>query len=136
VLIDPAAEKKRLDQIRRDNGVSEIWLSHAHEDHIKNLGLFDDRPLAMSERDAPAITNIESMLDSYGVEGNNRRYWRNYLLEDFGFRSRRASHFLQPGEVLNLGTVTVDVIPAPGHTPGHLAFFSGNPKFFFWEIMI
>jgi len=131
VLIDPAAERKRLDQIRSDHGVSEVWLSHVHEDHFKNLDLFDDRPLAISEKDAPAITDIELILGSYGVEGNTRKYWRNYLLEDFGFRSRTASRFLQPGEVIDLGKITVDVIPTPGHTPGHLAFFFREPEVLF-----
>jgi len=131
VLIDPAAERKRVDQIRSDHGVSEVWLSHVHEDHFKNLDLFDDRPLAISEKDAPAITDIELILGSYGVEGNTRKYWRNYLLEDFGFRSRTASRFLQPGEVIDLGKITVDVIPTPGHTPGHLAFFFREPEVLF-----
>jgi len=136
VLIDPSATMKRLEQIRWEHGVNEIWLSHVHEDHIKNLSLFDDCPLAVSERDAPAITDIELLLDSYGAEGNTRKYWRNYIIEDFGFQPRRASRFLQPGEVIDLGTVTVDVIQSPGHTLGHLAFFSGSPKFCFWETMI
>jgi glyoxylase-like metal-dependent hydrolase (beta-lactamase superfamily II) len=93
--------------------------------------LFADRPLAVSEGDAPAITNIERLLDSYGVEGNNRKYWRNYILENFNYQPMSVSRFLRPGEVINLGNVTVDVINAPGHTPGHLAFFFREPEVLF-----
>lgn len=131
VLIDPAAERERLVQIRRDQGVGEVWLSHAHEDHLKNLDLFDDCLLAISEKDAPAITDIELFLDSYGVEGNTRNYWRSYILENFNFRPRKVSRFLQPGEVIDLGKLTIDVIQASGHTPGHLAFFFREPEVLF-----
>jgi glyoxylase-like metal-dependent hydrolase (beta-lactamase superfamily II) len=131
ILIDPSAERRRLEQIRDEHGVSEIWLSHVHEDHIKYLSLFGDHPLAISEKDAPAITDIEMLLDSYGAEGDIRMYWRNYIREDFNFQSRRVSHFLKPGEVINLGTVTVDVIPAPGHTPGNVAFYFREPEVLF-----
>ena len=131
ILIDPAAEKSRLEEICRDEGVSEVWLSHAHEDHLKNLYLFGDRPLAADEKDALAVTDIELFLDSYGVAGETRKYWRDYVLDKFNFRPREVSRILQPGEVIDLGSVTVDVIGTPGHTPGHLAFFFREPEVLF-----
>jgi glyoxylase-like metal-dependent hydrolase (beta-lactamase superfamily II) len=35
---------------------------------------------------------------------------------------------LKDGELLDLGCVTVEVIHAPGHTPGHLAFYFREPQ--------
>jgi glyoxylase-like metal-dependent hydrolase (beta-lactamase superfamily II) len=123
IVIDPAATKERLAQIRRDYRIGGIWLSHTHEDHMARLGDFDDCPLAASLLDAPALSDIETMLDRYGVEGSTRDYWRNFIIREFGYRPRKVTRFLVPGEVIDLGTVTVEVIGTPGHTNGHLSFF-------------
>jgi len=131
VLIDPASDPDRLLELRNEHGVSQVWLSHAHEDHFKYLGLFDDVPLALSEPDAPVMADVERLLDAYGVDGETRGYWREFLIEGFDFRPRTASKILKPGEVIDLGTVTVEIIATPGHTPGHLAFFFREPEVLF-----
>jgi len=131
IIIDPASNRERLVQIRDEYGVNEVWLSHAHEDHIKYLGLFEDLPLALSEPDAPAMAHVENLLSAYGVEGHVREYWRNFVEDNFGFRPRTASRFLRPGDIIDLGTVTVEVIGTPGHTPGHLSFFFREPRVLF-----
>jgi glyoxylase-like metal-dependent hydrolase (beta-lactamase superfamily II) len=128
VIIDPSCAKDRLIQLRNTYGVSEVWLSHAHEDHIKHLGLFENLPLALSEKDAPVLAHIDRLLDAYGVKGAVRSYWHDYIIQNFGFLPRKATYFLNPGQVINLGEVTVEIIGVPGHTPGHLAFFFREPR--------
>lgn len=124
ILIDPTATRERLEEIREKEGVKEIWLSHVHEDHIKYLSsLFRGCGLGVSAEDAPAITDIELMLDSYGAEGKTRDYWRDYILKNFDYEPRRVTRILKPGEVIDLGKTKVEVIATPGHTPGHLSFY-------------
>jgi glyoxylase-like metal-dependent hydrolase (beta-lactamase superfamily II) len=131
IIIDPACGRERLLQLRDTHGIREVWLSHAHEDHIKCLGLFDDLPLALSEKDAPVLSHIDRLLDAYGVAGSVREFWREYVTDYFDFLPRKAAYFLKPGQVLDLGTVTVEIIGVPGHTPGHLAFLFKEPKVLF-----
>lgn len=123
ILIDPASDRERLKQLRESPGVREVWLSHWHEDHIKDLDLFDDLPFRVAERDAPPLADLDVFIESYGEMNEQERvYWRKFLSEEFHFRPRRPAAFLRGGETLTLGGVTVDVIAAPGHTPGHTAF--------------
>ena len=48
ILIDPASDRERLIQLRKEHGVNAVLLSHWHEDHLMHLDLFDDLPLWIS----------------------------------------------------------------------------------------
>jgi glyoxylase-like metal-dependent hydrolase (beta-lactamase superfamily II) len=132
ILIDPASDRKRLEEIRDRHGVKAIWLSHWHEDHFMCLDLFEDVPLWISQADAPPLSDLEILLDWYGIANDeHRQYWRGLMLEQFNFRPRRPHAYLQGGQEIRLGELTVDVIAAPGHTPGHLAFYFREPDVLF-----
>lgn len=131
VLIDPASDRERLVQLRENPGVKTVWLSHWHEDHFMHIDLFDDLPLCISEPDAPPLSNLELFMDSYGINDDSRDYWRSFFKEQFHFRPRKPTRFLQGGEIIHLSGVTVEAISTPGHTPGHLAFFFKEPEVLF-----
>jgi len=132
ILIDPASDRDRLEALRKDEGAREVWLSHWHEDHFMHLDLFDDLPLLMSEQDAPQISDIELFLDGYGIEKEEyRQAWREIAATQFHFKPRKPAGFLQGGNQVRFDGLTVDIIPTPGHTPGHLCFFFQEPGVLF-----
>lgn len=123
ILIDPASNRERLAELRESPGVKAVWLSHYHEDHFMHLDLFDDLPFYISGADAKALSDLEAFMDAYGIDPALRSYWRPFFESQFHFRPRTPAGFLKAGESISLGSVTVDLIATPGHTPGHLAFF-------------
>ncbi|MCX5837897.1 MAG: MBL fold metallo-hydrolase, partial [Deltaproteobacteria bacterium] len=127
VLIDPASNRERLIQLRAEEGVKMVWLSHWHEDHFMHLDLFDDIPLWISRLDAPPLADLEVLMKWYGLDEEEKRFWEPLLREQFHFRPRRPARYLRDGETLRLDNLSVDVIATPGHTPGHLAFFFREP---------
>jgi len=132
VIIDPSSNEGRLIGLRDGPGVDEVWLSHYHEDHFLYLGLFDERILAMSEADAPALESMEGFLDYYDIaEGGDRKAWEEIMNTYFHFKPRRADRLFSADEIIDLGGVTVEVIPTPGHTPGHVSFFVREPGVLF-----
>jgi hydroxyacylglutathione hydrolase len=133
ILIDPASDRRRLEVIRDRHGVNAVWLSHWHEDHFMYLDLFENVPLWISRADAPPLSDLEILLDWYGIANDeHRQYWRQLMLEQFNFRPRRPHGFLQGGEQIRLGgDLTVDLIAAPGHTPGHMALYFREPDVLF-----
>lgn len=131
VLIDPASNRERLIRLRSEEGVKMVWLSHWHEDHFMHLDLFEDLPFWISSGDAPPLADISIFLDWYGFSRAERLFWEPQLRDQFHFRPRRPARFLCGGETIDLGSVSVDVIATPGHTPGHLAFFFREPSVLF-----
>ncbi len=132
VLIDAGADAAAYRDLLAGAGVREVWLSHWHEDHLTHLDLFADLPLRMMAADAPALGGIEPFLDAYGIAREDYRdYWREVLPRDFHFRPRPVSRFFAPGEVIDLGVCSVEIIAAPGHTPGHTAFWFREPEVMF-----
>lgn len=131
VVIDPASSLEKLTRLK-DEGVDAIWLSHWHEDHIRYMNFFDGCPVWVSERDFPPLTDLETFLDWYGIEEQGARdYWKKEMLETFDYRPRQTACFLQDDETIDLGGLTVQVIPTPGHTPGHLSFFFPEEELLF-----
>ncbi len=124
VLIDPASDRERLIRLKEDRKVKTIWLSHWHEDHFMYLDIFDDIPLWISQKDSPPLSDMEVFLDWYGIDNEEyRNYWRDVLKKQFHYRPRRPINFLRGGETVELGSVKVEIISTPGHTPGNLSFF-------------
>jgi hydroxyacylglutathione hydrolase len=132
ILIDPASDRDRLKGLHKNGGVREVWLSHWHEDHFMHLDLFDDLPLLISEPDASRLSDLELFLDGYGIEKEDQRQvWREIVTTQFHFRARKPAGFLQGGQQIKRENLTIDVIPTPGHTPGHLCFFFQEPGVLF-----
>lgn len=129
ILIDPASDRQRLIRLRDENGVNQIWLTHWHEDHITHLDLFEGVPIFIHELDEGPITDLELFLDGYPYGGypKIREYWRKTVIKDFNYKPRTAAGHLHDGQVFEFDGLTVEVIHAPGHTPGHLAFNFREP---------
>ena len=124
VIIDPASSLEKLMRLRDKDGVDMVWLSHWHEDHFHYVYLFGDSPLWISERDFPPLTDIEIFLDWYGVKDDSHRdYWKKKCGERFNFQPQHKARFIGDDEKIDLGSIQVQVIATPGHTPGHLSFF-------------
>ena len=130
VLIDAGAGDYR--ELMAGPGVKELWLSHWHEDHITDLDLFADLPLVQHEAEAGALLGVEACMDWYGITRPEfRDYWRHKLADDFKVRPRHATRYFKDGDIIDLGSCSVEVIHAPGHTPGHCAFFFREPAVLF-----
>ena len=122
ILIDPASNRKRLMELKKDPGVNTIWLSHWHEDHFMHLDLFDELPFMISKEDAAPLSGIERFLDGYGIDLDARDEWRSLAADVFHFRPRKPHGFLPVGSSVSFGSINVDLLATPGHTPGSVAF--------------
>jgi len=132
VLIDPSCGFQKLWDLKQKNGVDEVWLSHWHEDHMAFLFLFEDSHLRISECDFPPLTDIEIFMDWYGInDGALRIIWKKTMLENFNYRPRKKAVFLHNDEIIDLGSLKIQVLATPGHTPGHLSFYIPDEEILF-----
>lgn len=113
VIVDPGEESGRIlaEAGARGLDVRQIWLTHAHLDHI--LGVDDVR----------AATGAEVWLHP------EDRRWYDALPEQgrmFGLeglpRLAPPEHDLVPGTPVACGPWSFEVRFVPGHAPGHVAF--------------
>ena len=114
IVIDPGDEAPRLLAALEEVGrpPSEIWLTHAHFDHIGAVAALREThpvPVRLHPADAPLYDNAEQ-----------QAAW-------FGMRVRPpgvAPLDLADGERLALGGHLFEVLHTPGHAPGHVAFYA------------
>jgi len=132
VVIDPSCGLQKLTELKKNKKVDQAWLSHWHEDHIAFLNLFQNSRLRVSERDFPPLTDMNVFLDWYGItEKPIREIWENIMITNFNYRPQKEAWFLKDDDVIDLGALKVQVIPTPGHTPGHLSFFFPEEEILF-----
>ena len=118
-VVDPGGDLPRIKAAAAQAGVTieKILLTHGHIDHAGEA-----KPLA----------------DELGVpiEGPHEadRFWLARLDEDgrnYGVRGVpfEPDRWLDDGDTVTIGDLTLDVYLTPGHTPGHVIFHHAPSKF-------
>ena len=117
-FVDPGGDLHRLKAAAAQHGVTieKILVTHGHIDHCggakvlaDELGVKIEGP---HEADRFWIARLEDDGRSYGVPGTC-------------FESDR---WLQDGDQVTVGELTLDVYHCPGHTPGHVVFHHPESK--------
>lgn len=116
-LIDPGGEPQRLLQAIKEAGVTlqMILLTHGHLDHVGAAAVLAE------QQQVPIIGPHEA--DAFWLEMLPQQ------AEHFGFPPTAAftpTRWLHDGEQIALGALTLEVLHTPGHTPGHVVFYSRN----------
>ncbi|WP_243657554.1 MBL fold metallo-hydrolase [Parafrankia sp. BMG5.11] len=118
-LVDPGGDLDRLKAAVAKAGVTleKLLVTHGHLDHCGQAGMLAQE-LGLQ------------------IEGPHEadRFWIDRLGEDGGKYGMQAEVFepdrwLQDGDTVTVGELTLEVIHCPGHTPGHVVFFHRPSNF-------
>lgn len=118
-VIDPGGDIDRIAQAARERGLTltQIWLTHAHIDHAGGTAAL------AKAYDLPIV----------GPHPGDQ-FWIDALSEQsrmFGFPQVEPftpTRWLYDGDTVSLGAHTLEVRHCPGHTPGHVVFYSADLK--------
>ncbi|OIN91744.1 MAG: hypothetical protein AUJ20_10125 [Comamonadaceae bacterium CG1_02_60_18] len=118
-VIDPGGDLDALlaEVNRLHLSLEQIWLTHAHIDHAGGAGELAQR-LGL-----PIIGPHPG--DQFWIDGLPQQS------QMFGFPPAllfKPTRWLHDGETVTLGSCTLDVRHCPGHTPGHVVFYSAEAK--------
>jgi len=114
VVIDPAWDGQViLDEAgRRGWRIGNIWLTHAHFDHLGG---------------AAAVADGSSPPPPVALHPDDYPLWRNQGGAPlFGFRidpGPEPTIDLSHGQILRIGKERLEARHTPGHTPGHMVFY-------------
>jgi hydroxyacylglutathione hydrolase len=112
VVIDPGWDAPRVLATLKERqwSLKYILLTHAHFDHIGAVADLVDAtsvPVALHRADLPLLHHLGgAALFGYDIRP-----------------SPKPSLFLQPGQVIEVGQLRLEVLFVPGHTLGHVAFY-------------
>lgn len=118
-LVDAGGDIERLLERVRHHGVTleKLLVTHGHLDHAGGVADLAERlqlPIEGPHRD-----------DAFWIEGMPEAGLT------YGFppiRSFVPDRWLQGGDTVTVGSMTLDVIHCPGHTPGHVVFHHAPSK--------
>ncbi len=131
-VIDPGSDRSLLVDLNKNSVVDIIINSHYHEDHFTYNYLFPDAQLYVHEKDAPCFSSAEKILECYGVRGSkNEIYWRDYIVNNFNYRTRPVARGLADGDIIDFGGTKLEVVHTPGHTAGHIGFYCASEGLLF-----
>jgi len=114
VIIDPGDEPERiLEAIKELNLIPKYIINtHGHIDHISGIDAVSavyPVPLAIHPADVPMYTN-KAMAEMYGRQAP--------------LVKRKPDLLLNEGDRITFGTLSLEVLHTPGHTPGGISLVS------------
>ncbi len=119
-VIDPGGDLDLIRQAIAETGVSveKILLTHGHIDHAGGAAELKDE-LAVPiegphEADLVMLQRLPETGRGYGIEG---------------VRAVTPDRWLQEGDAVSVGDLTLDVLHCPGHSPGSVVFVSPAQRF-------
>ena len=118
-VIDPGGDLERLraEIARRGLTLEQIWLTHAHIDHAGGTG-------TLAREDGLPIIGPHPG-DQYWIDGLPQQS------QMFGFPPAEMftpTRWLADGDTVQIGHSTLAVRHCPGHTPGHVVFYSAEAQ--------
>jgi glyoxylase-like metal-dependent hydrolase (beta-lactamase superfamily II) len=121
VLIDAGMGAANLAPVKK-MGIDLLILTHCHIDHRLTRNEILDVPVWCHENEAKFFRDREYFFTSMGLKRSGLDL--NGLF-DFAHAMfpTEITHRIADGERIELGGITLETIHAPGHTPGHTAFF-------------
>lgn len=122
VVIDPAWDGELIVEEAQMHGwlIEQIWLTHAHFDHIGGIS-----GIVKSIQPMPKIALHPADLPLYSAQGGATLFGMH--LETTPQPTLRLKH----GQELILGNYKFEVRHCPGHTPGHVIFYCAVEKMVF-----
>jgi len=110
LLVDPGEEADRILRALGDTPVEAILLTHCHFDHVgavAPLARATGAPVWCPEVEVPVLADVMRYVPWPGIGP---------------YESYVADRTLAGGERLTLAGIELDVVPTPGHSPGHLSY--------------
>ena len=113
-FVDPGGDIELLLNKAKENDLipEKILLTHGHIDHAGGASELSE--ILNINIEGPSIED-KFLLDSLKDQG-----------EMFGMQSRNCipNLWLQDGDIVTVGQISLDVYFCPGHTPGHVIFYA------------
>jgi hydroxyacylglutathione hydrolase len=100
---------------RRGLDVVGLWLTHGHFDHIA-----DHAEVSKAFPDAKVLIH---RLDDAKLHQPN-----SMGMLPFKIPPRQADGYVEDGQTLKIGSIDVEVIHTPGHSPGHVMYYLTKEK--------
>ena len=120
VVVDPGSNEEFFSEILREGPVQVLFNTHYHGDHTRHNRLFADASLHVPEADAPVYHSLDNLAAYIGRKGReDEEHWRRMAVEERGYKPRTVDLAYRDGEIYRFGETTVEIVHAPGHTPGH-----------------
>ena len=121
-VIDPAWDGHLIlaEAEKRGWRIANIWLTHAHFDHLGGSGAVAD-----GSNPPPPVALHPDDYWLWRLEGGAKAFGLNI---DPGPEPTIDLHH---GQVLHLGSIKLEVRYAPGHTPGHVMFYVASENVLF-----
>ncbi len=122
-LIDAGIGAERIREIDRRLRIDTLIISHSHPDHILAWHVLADRELLLPVETPEAVADLRLLGQRFVAGRKGSQYWTHVAEERLGIHPMRPPDGrFGDGDTLDLGTIQLQAVHAPGHLDDHYCF--------------
>ncbi|NSW84060.1 MAG: MBL fold metallo-hydrolase [Syntrophothermus sp.] len=121
-FLDTAMPASHLLEIIEEKQVDVVLYTHGHLDHVYNRNRIH-KPFYLYPMEEMWMESEQKFLEAFGFSSSEEKVFGKLMMQAGEWSSGKPDGHLFPGQVIDLGKNRIQVLPLPGHTPGHCGFF-------------
>ncbi len=131
-IVDTGISPNRINELKKRYRITNVLLSHWHEDHISGNRFFKNSRFWSHPTDKPVVEDISKMTDHFEMHDPASNDFYGEVMRMLNCQNTKVdSVFMDNDEFTIDGGYQLQVIHTPGHSAGHSCFREKNSKIIF-----
>ncbi|MBN1802726.1 MAG: MBL fold metallo-hydrolase [Candidatus Lokiarchaeota archaeon] len=131
-IVDTGISPERINELKKRVKITNVLLSHWHEDHISGNQFFKNARFSCHPADKSVVEDISKMTNHFEMHNPTSEDFYGEVMRMLNCQNTKVNSTFSDNDIFYINDeLHLQVIHTPGHTAGHCCFLEQNSRIVF-----